>query len=564
MDINSDVCRERITNDNYVDYIVQYGGDVDGLLEYYGNDCVLIVDNNIAIVYLDKNDPKGLQIPYSGMPKIYGLMDSSALESTDIIRVRADPALNLYGNNIIVAIIDTGIDYTNPIFRKADGTTRIVGLWDQTLNIDTGNTVLTNYGSEFNEEQINEALLSNNPYDIVPSIDENGHGTFLAGIAAGGIDEENDFSGVAPNADIVVVKLKQAKSVYKYLRVIDEDIEAFQENDIITAISYVNALAISLQKPLSICLGLGSNCGGHNGLGLIDEFIDRIASTRARSISVPTGNEGNARHHYSGEVEANEEYDVVEFNVAENESGFIMELWGNIPNIYSVGFETPRGNIVERLSPRFETTESIDFLLENVIIDVYYRVVESQTGDEVVVIRLRNPTPGLWKLRVYATGSTARTYNIWMPISDFIKANTYFIRPDPNITITSPGNGEGVITLAGYNHYNGSLFIESGRGYTRQGNVKPDIAAPAVDIYGPDTHGGYIRKSGTSIGSSITAGSAALLLEWYRRQGVVAQTGDQIKASLIRGARREPNIKYPNNMWGYGKLDLYNVFKELT
>lgn len=464
----------------------------------------------IYIVYYKRNEsntgeriPK---IPYAVIPKIYGLMDSSGADASGIIKTRNDPVLNLYGNNVLIAIIDTGIDYTNPLFINQDGSTRIISIWDQSIEGPMDTSIGIKYGTEYVAEEINLALAAEDSYAIIPSRDDNGHGTFIAGIAAGGIDEVNDFTGVAPNADIIVVKLKEAKQYLRDLYLICDDEPAYQENDIINAISYVNSVATSLRKSLSICIGLGSNSGGHNGLGILEKYLNRIGNATARSVSVPTGNEGNARHHFNGRVVANTTYDIVEINVGENEKGFVLELWGTAPNVYAVGFESPRGAVIDRVPPRFDNVDTIDFVLEDTVIDVYYRLVEAQSGDEVIVIRIEDPKPGIWKIRVYATGSVSMEYNIWLPIKNFISDNTYFVQSNPNTTIVSPGNSSGVITSAGYNHYNGSFFVESGRGYTSNNDIKPDLAAPAVEIYGPGLRKNYVRRSGTSISAAYMAG----------------------------------------------------------
>ena len=146
------------------------------------------------------------------------------------------------GRGTLIGIVDTGIDYTNPLFRYQDGSTRIAGLWDQ--SIPTGEDVIppgvpayyelsgASYGTEFTREQINQALASDSPLDLVPSTDTNGHGTFLAGIAAGGSLPEQDFTGAAPECEIIVVKLKQAKRYLREFYLVSQDADAYQENDI--------------------------------------------------------------------------------------------------------------------------------------------------------------------------------------------------------------------------------------------------------------------------------------------------------------------------------------------
>lgn len=255
-------CSQKIVSEDYDDFIIEYNGDIDRLLEFYGEDCITIVDNRIAIVYVPRvgGETVVTNIPYATLPRLYGIMDSSNMEEIEVNRIRSTPAISLYGNGVIAAIIDTGIDYTNPLFINADGSSRILAIWDQSIesnNVYAG----VDYGTVYTKTMINEALKSENPYDIVPSRDEEGHGTFMAGIVAGGIDIENDFYGVAPNADILVIKLKNAKNIIRNFYKISEGVLAFQENDIINGINYASMYANSERKPVSMCIGLGSNSG---------------------------------------------------------------------------------------------------------------------------------------------------------------------------------------------------------------------------------------------------------------------------------------------------------------
>ncbi len=305
------------------------------------------------------------------------------MEEIEVNRVRSTPAISLYGNGVIAAIIDTGIDYTNPLFLNADGSSRIVAIWDQSIESNNASDGV-DYGTVYNRDRINEALRSENPYDIVPSRDEEGHGTFMAGIVAGGIDEENDFYGVAPNADILVIKLKNAKTILRNFYEIPEGVLAFQENDIINGINYASMYATGARQPVSMCVGLGSNSGGHTGLGFLDKFVERVGSAKERCISVAAGNEGNARHHYEGTIE--DGTDVMEINVAQEENGFVLEVWGEAPSVFAVGIESHIGGKIDRIPPRFENIDRVELFLEGTKIEVYYKLIEEQSGNEVIHI----------------------------------------------------------------------------------------------------------------------------------------------------------------------------------
>lgn len=561
-------CRERIISNAYADYIISYYGSRDRVEMYFQDECLRIVDNNLAIVTIDRADIDMMSVIaalYYMVPKCYGLMDMSSIEASGIYKVQNQPVLNLRGRDILVGIIDTGIDYQNPLFLRSDGSTRIQAIWDQSIQSGMPPDGFY-YGSEYTGEQINEALRSENPLEIVPSQDTNGHGTFAAGIIAGGSDVQNDFIGAAPMAELLVVKLKQAKEYLKEFYFLNAE-EVYQETDIIMAVEYLVTKAVSLQKPISIYLGVGTASGDHAGQGSLNQLLNRINQAPDFIVSVPAGNEGNARHHFYGTVRRNMPYEVVELNVGADVPGFIMELWGEIPNTYAIGIESPYGEVIERLPPLFYRRQRIDFVFERTLVEVAYVLAEELSGKPLVFIRMVRPREGIWRFRVYASGNERNDFHIWLPIRNFLPDNSFFLKPDPNMTLSDLGTGEGSIAAIAYNHLNGALYLEGSRGYTADNRVKPDLAAPGVDVFGParreqpDAPYGYTRRSGSSIAAAHTAGAAALLMEWAGEQRL---SGTQLRRYLIRGAERNPELEYPNPLWGYGTLDLYGTFERLT
>ena len=265
----------------------------------------------------------------------------------------------------------------------------------------------------------------------------------------------------------------------------------------------------------------------------------------------------------------NEEYQDVEIRVGEETKGFTLQLWTKTPDFVSVGFASPTGEIYEKVPARLNESKEISFLLENSRIYVDYWILQQDVGDELIEIRFHTPAPGIWTIRVYNESVIEGEYNMWLPVTGMIPDDTYFLRPDPDITITEPGNSSMVITTAGYNHISGGIYINSGRGYTRNDRKKPDICAPAVDVYGPvpaytGYRSGYTVKSGTSAAAALTAGAAALIQEWaFVKENDIRMNGNVLRKYLILGARRENGISYPNRQWGYGELDIYNTFNML-
>lgn len=568
----SPVCKERILSNEYADFVISYNGDVRSLEYYFEGECLQIIDNQLAILTTIRENQNLMQTityAYYTVPKCYGLMDTTSMEASGIIRLQNQPVLNLKGRGILVGLIDTGIDYQNPLFLQADGTTRIRAIWDQTIQSGASPEGFY-YGTEFTEEMIDEALRSERPLEMVPSVDDSGHGTFAAGIAAGGEDESGSFTGAAPMADIVVVKLKKAKQYLKDFYRIDAE-EVYQETDIIRAVYYLYQQAIKRNQQISIYLGVGTNSGEHAGRGVLNQYLNRLSQAPGVFLSLPVGNEGNARHHFSGMVAENSAggYEMMELNVGADDSGFVMEIWGETPNTYAVGIESPYGEVIARIPPQFRTQQRFSLLFERTIIEVAYVLVEELSGKQLIFIRMEEPTEGIWRFRIYSSGNVENRFHAWLPIRGFMNEDTFFLSSSPDVTLTEPSTAEGPACSTAYNHLTDSLYMEAGRGYTSEGGIKPDLAAPGVEVYGPalpmlpGQKAGYTRRSGTSIAAAHTAGAAALMMEWIRNRGIVRMNGVQIKRYLIRGANRIPELQYPNPLWGYGTLDLYATFQGL-
>lgn len=545
-------CKDMILSNDYADFITEFAGNLESLKENFRATCIQVIGKRFAAAYVPRNRVVPLNIStfgYYTIPKLYGLLDTSSMEETGINRLRRQPYIDLTGRDILFGIVDTGIDYTHPAFKNADNTTRIFSIWDQ--SIQSGNPPEGFlYGTEYDSGQINEALASENPLEIVPSTDEEGHGTFLTGIAAGSIDTDGDFTGAAPQAQIVAVKLKQAKQYLKEFYLIKEDAICYQENDIMEAVSYLGLVSEKLEKPIVILIGLGTNMGSHDGSSNLDRYLDLIGDTVGVAVVTAAGNEANRGHHYNGIDEAGREYEDVEINVGENVRGFTLELWARTPNLYSVAFISPGGELISKIPARIGQSSTINFLLEPTQIYVDYYVIEPRSGNELIFMRFDRPVQGIWTIRVYSESNFIGDYNIWLPMEKFIPDNTFFVRPDPYITLCTPGTTQTPITVAAYNHVTGSLYINSSKGFTSSGRIKPDLAAPGVDVYGPLPQGRYGRRSGTSVAAAHVAGGALLMMEWgFAQRNDPNIDTTSLKQFFIIGAVRG-DMQYPNRDWG--------------
>lgn len=564
---STEFCRQVASSNDYEDFMIEFSSSADALLNEINPVCFIAAGSRFGVFYQPR-DPQNAKkyfnmYGYNRIPHLFGLLDTTSIEAIGALKVRRQPYLSLYGKDVIIGFVDTGIDYQNQIFQNADGTSRILAIWDQ--DDQTGTIPPRNiFGSEYTREMINQALQSDDPLSIVPSTDEIGHGTFMAGIAAGGVDSQNDFTGVAPSADIVMVKLKQAKPYLKSLYGIGQDRIAYSAADILLGVNYIWQVAKRVNKPVVVCIGVGSNSGDHTGRTILSSYLDEYGDLTGNCIVIAAGNEGNQGHHFRGELTQVDEVVPMEIQVGSNEPGFTMEIWGQLPYLFSVSIISPTGEVIPRIPSKIQLRGEYNLTFERTQVDIRYNVREGRTGDELVFIRFENPTEGIWTVNLYADTAGRQTLDAWLPMEQLITNEIYFIRSDPDITITQPGNSENTITVTTYNHTTGSIYISSSRGLTRTGRQEPAVCAPGVDVYGPTGRNLYSTRSGSSIAAAHTAGAAALLFEW----GIVQKNDPYIstinvRQLLIGGATRNEGLVYPNNIWGYGTINLYESFNSL-
>jgi subtilisin family serine protease len=557
--------RRKIISNDYADGIIDYNISQEEFSRYAG-ETINIINGKYAVVYVPmQRVPEQLigPIAYSVIPKLYTLQDTSSLEHMGVIKLQKTPSLSLQGEGVLLGFIDTGIDYLNPIFQYADGTTQIAALWDQSIDNMEASAEIFYFGTEYTREQINAALKSDKPLESVPSIDEIGHGTTLAGLAGGMPNATSDFSGVAPRCEFAVVKLKTAKANVKTYFGVPDNVICYSEGDIMFAITYLVNTARKLNRPIAICIGLGTNQGSHEGLGPLNDLITSYSNQAGLSLVIAAGNEGNAGHHYFGEIDSTAGFTNVELRVAEKENDFSIELWGNTPGTYSIDITTPSGEYIPRIPARLGEFRRLRFIFENTTIFIDYVIVEGKSGDELILIRFQKPTPGIWKFKVYGSKINSG-FHMWLPVRGFVSEGTSFLNPNPYTTLTEPGNNMFAIVVTAYNPANESLYLNASKGFTRNNIIKPDLAAPGVDVYSPLPGGNFGVASGTSIAAALLTGVTAMLLEW----GIVMGNNRsmdtyQIKKYLIRGVNRKSNLTYPNKEWGYGMVNIYGTFESL-
>ena len=474
---------------------------------------------------------------------------------------------NLYGSGILTAIIDSGIDYAHPDFCNADGTTRIFELWDQSLD------------RIFTQAEINEALQapsSQERYAKVPSRDFSGHGTHVAGIAAGnGRASNGQYRGVAPQSSLLIVKLGIS------------DPDGFpRTTELMRAVDYVLQKAFSWQMPVAINLSFGNNYGSHDGATLLETYLDNVSSYWKSCIVTGTGNEGASRIHTSGSFLTNtsglSDSDTfkkpasnisrapsavtsgqfspvaIPFSVSDYESGLNLQLWKSYSDEIEVTLRHPNGTII---GPFQEQLGIYRVSVGNTELLVYYgKPSPYSTSQEIYldfIPRGSYVDAGLWELTLKPRRIIAGSYDLWLPGQSVIGSGTGFLYPTEDTTLTIPSTAAKVISVGAYNAAFNSYAPFSGRGFTRmEHRVKPDLAAPGVNIISAAPGGGYTSKSGTSMAAPFVTGSCALLMEWGIIRGNDPYLySEKVKAYLIRGTKKLPAFtEYPNPYIGWGTL----------
>lgn len=502
--------------------------------------------------------------PYHIFPSLYTPNSELSLERSEVNLVQNNPNLALFGQGVLIGFIDTGIDYRHQAFRRQDGTTKIFSIWDQTIE-DGPPPEGFPLGTEYSRAMIDLALQDDDPLAVVPTTDDHGHGTMMAGIAAGSRSGSDGFSGVAPQTELIVVKLAPAKTLNKRIFSIRDSVQCYPETNILLGFMYILEVATMLNRPLVICFGLGSSQGDHNGFSALSSFINEISTIPGIGVCIAAGNEGNSRRHYRGHMTTEQNVRDFELRISEQDPRFYLEIWQKSPSRLSIEMIAPTGERVPNISPRLNECREVSFILSPTNIIVNNFILEEESGEQLIIIRFDAAISGIWTIRVTNIDNLTGFFDAWLPAGMLISDETYFLEPDPSITITSPGNSRNSLTVTAYNQIENSVMIGSSRGYTSSGGISPDIAAPGYALTCPVPGGNYYGSAtGTGAAAAHTAGIVAMLMEWAIPDGnYTTITGRDINRLLIRGALRGNNMIYPNPIWGYGLIDVMGVFRTL-
>lgn len=615
--------------------IVKYHGSLDGLealgvqVEYLiAGYAVLTVPERLVDRMAELEE-----IEYVEMPKrfFYGMEMPSENSCIAQVKLR-DPYLT--GSGVLVAVLDSGIDFRRREFRDLNGETRILYLWDQTLVPDeaerpagagqgpeTGSQESSGgtgkrlppagfgMGVEFDSEQINQALAADSlqrQFQLLPSVDTSGHGTAVAGIAAG---ESASYHGVAPEAELLIVKLGLP------------NVDSFpRTTEVMRGVTYAVRKGMELGMPVVVNLSFGNTYGAHDGSSLLERFLDNAAEMGRTVICVGSGNEGSSGGHLAGSLleepgqsgrgssedlfagsafggrpggagasglsglgtafgsgagivpsrmgSAVARPRSVELAVAEYERSLSVQLWKNYCDEYRIYLRSPGGQ--EAQLPRMINGGKYVLRLEQTEILVYFGepapyAVPEEIYFEMLPLERSYINSGVWTIRLEPERVVTGRYYFYLPSAAVRSSGTRFYRSTPEVTLTIPATAAKVISVGAYDSAYEAYADFSGRGYAdanrtigvvAAGLAKPDLAAPGVGILAPDIYGGYTSVTGTSFATPIVAGSAALLMEW----GIVRGNdpflyGEKVKAYLRAGAKAlRGEDFYPNDRVGWGGL----------
>lgn len=531
--------------------IVRHVGDLRELEQELPEVQVTRLSNNYAVLVVPEQLLDAVtareEIEYMEKPKRLFFAVQQGIRASCITPLHSSE-FGLSGASVLTAFLDSGIDYMHPDFRNEDGSSRILALWDQTIpgSPPEGFRI----GTEYTQDTINEALgqpTAAEAYRICPSRDLSGHGTHVAGIAAGnGRASQGRNRGVAFGSELLVVKLGTPRA------------DSFpRTTELMQGLDYVLRKAEELRRPVAVNISFGNNYGSHDGTSLLETYLSAAADNWKSSVIIGTGNEGAARIHTSGSLVDRAEVQV-EFAVSPYEATLNLQIWKSYADEFAIRIRHPNGRSVGTIQ-QLQGTQR--FTVEDTELLVYYGEPSPYSPYQEIYLDFLPVRDyidsGIWSVELVPERIVTGRFDMWLPSGGVLNPSTGFLYPTEETTLTIPSTASRAISVGAYDAYYDQPAAFSGRGYTRTTNlVKPDISAPGVNIESCAPGGGYTVRSGTSMATPFVTGGAALLMEW----GIVRGNdpylyGEKMRAYLIRGARQLPALRqYPNPQLGWGAL----------